>query len=436
MGFLLFLLVNATLFIRPGEIVPELTGLPIYNYMILTNLLVASPAIVNYFDRGSLRQKPATVCVLGVIAGIFISHITKFDLWNARMGAFDFAKVVAYYLLLVVTVNTPRRFVTFLVYIALLILVINGIAVLHYHGVIEVQSIKVLMQNEVDLESGEQYVIPRMQATGIFGDPNDLSMIIVAGIVICVAVFLNPSLGFVRFLFAAPIGFFVYALLLTQSRGGLLALLAACGGLFYARFGAFKAGILLALTAPAIFALASVRQGDIGGAVTGGTGAHRAELWSEGLQRIKAAPLFGIGYGKYGEEMGQVAHNSFVEALAELGLIGGVWFLGLFGCLGLSLYQMREHRAEISDQRLRHLFPYIVALLAAYSVSMMSLSRNYALPTYLIAGLAAVYVSQSRPLTSLPPQYLSNKLIVQIFAGSIGFLGFIYLYINLLIRMG
>ena len=45
---------------------------------------------------------------------------------------------------------------------------------------------------------------------------------------------------------------------------------------------------------------------------------------------LRQAPLFGIGVGKYEDEVGLVAHNSFVHAYTELGIFGGALFLGAF----------------------------------------------------------------------------------------------------------
>src|SRR5438445_4685585 len=105
MDFFLFLLVNAVLFIRPGELFPALGAIPIYNIIIVINLLVTGPAIINYLSANGFSRCPTTTCVLGVLTFIFLSHIARFDFWSARYGALDFLEVVMYFLLLVVTVN-------------------------------------------------------------------------------------------------------------------------------------------------------------------------------------------------------------------------------------------------------------------------------------------------------------------------------------------
>ena len=55
------------------------------------------------------------------------------------------------------------------------------------------------------------------------------------------------------------------------------------------------------------------------------------QLWYAGLVEMKRFPLFGIGAGMYPDFVdGRVAHNSFVHAFVELGIFGGVIFLGAF----------------------------------------------------------------------------------------------------------
>ena len=59
------------------------------------------------------------------------------------------------------------------------------------------------MENDFNEETGEAFKVARMVATGIFGDPNDLSMIIVASMMICGAGLFAPRLGAARFALVA-----------------------------------------------------------------------------------------------------------------------------------------------------------------------------------------------------------------------------------------
>ena len=434
MGFFLFLVLNAVLFLRPEELMPSIAGLQIYYWVICTNLLVCSPAILRQLAAKKLARNPVTVCVLGVLATVFTSHLARFDLWSARMGVFEFVKVVLYFLLLMSVVNTKKRLLLFLAAIVVFTLVINTLAVLQYHGKINIAALTVLMENDYDAATGELFQTPRMLATGIFNDPNDLSMIIVAGIVICAAGFFSPQLGSARFALAAPIGFLLYALTLTQSRGGLLAFLAACGTVFYLRYGWKKTLLAAAATLPVLLVVGG-RQADLGGAMSGGTGDTRTELWSESLQLFKQSPLFGIGYEGYSEIPMQVAHNSYVHTTTELGFFGGMFFLGVFAISAFTLWQLGKKRKQIVDPTLRRLFPFVCALLVAYGVSMFSLSRCYVVPTYLVAGLVASYIRLAAPLATFKLPSFNGKLLQRLATAEVAMIAATYLFIKIAVRL-
>ena len=87
--------------------------------------------------------------------------------------------------------------------------------------------------------------------------------------------------------------------------------------------------IALFMFLPIMFILFGGRQTNIN---MGGddTMQERVQLWSEGLDLFREAPVFGIGYREYAEQVGQVAHNSFVHCYAELGFFGGTIFLAAF----------------------------------------------------------------------------------------------------------
>src|SRR5205823_6438034 len=83
---------------------------------------------------------------------------------------------------LISVVRSTWRLRIFLYGIAIFTAVNATLAIMHYYGVIDIPSIRVTQERLIDPATGEPYLIPRLCATGIFGDPNDLSMITVARI--------------------------------------------------------------------------------------------------------------------------------------------------------------------------------------------------------------------------------------------------------------
>jgi hypothetical protein len=436
--FALFLLSNLTLFVRPGEIIPSLENVPIYNYLMLATLASVLPRVINRCRPEQLKREPITACVLALLPAIALSHLCHFDTWSARTGVIIFARSVIYYLVLVAVVRSTWRLRIFLYSVAVFAVINSTIAILHYYGIIEIASIRTTQEMMIDPETGEPYLIPRLCATGIFGDPNDLSMITVAGIMICILGAEDSKLGMFRIAWMIPLAIFFATLLLTKSRGGLLAFVAAGLLLSYLRFGIRKTALVGALLLPVLALSAGGRQADLGGGLKGGTGEARIELWSDGLTEMKNSPIFGIGFNSYADQVGQVAHNSFVHAFVELGLVGGAIFLGTFWFAAISFWKLRQRIKNegrfTTSVAFRRLHPYLATILCGFAVSMFSLSRAYVEPVYLGLGVANVYFLDANRRGLAATVQVTSRRLGQLAAGSIAFLVFIYLFIKFNIR--
>jgi len=436
--FILFLLVNLTLFVRVSELVPELEGLPIYNYLILATLLCALPKVAHHLRPERLVREPMTACVLALIPAVFLSHFSHFDLWGMRTSTVIIAKSVTYYLVLIAVINSTERLRIFLYAVALFAALNSAIGILHFFGIITVDSISVTMENLIDLETGDPYPVARLCATGLFGDPNDLSMITVAGIVICLSAMDDKRMGFFRIAWTIPLALFFATLVLTKSRGGMLAFAAAAMMLSYLRFGVWKTIVAALVLLPLLAFGVGGRQTDLSGGGEGGTGQARIELWFAGLVAMQSAPLFGIGFNSYGDQMGLVAHNSFVHAFVELGLFGGGLFLGAFWFAARCFWKVRQ-RIQ-SDSRFttsvafRRLHPFLVTMLCGYSVSMFSLSRAYVVPTYLMLGVANAYFVEAGRMGVPTAVKVNPRRIGELACVSIAFLLFVYLFIKVSLR--
>lgn len=432
MDFFLFLLLNFTLFVRPAEIFPDLEGLPIYNVLILATFAAVILRLPEHLNPDQLHREPITFCVLGLLFAVPWSHMAHFDLYSARVQGIEFSKTVMYYLVLITTLNTTKRLKIFLYSVALYTTTIAVLALLHYFEYVDLPSLSAVEEGGYD-EFGERFAILRLRATGLFNDPNDFSMIVVAGLMVSLYGLFDRKVGFRRFLWILPAAILLWALGLTKSRGGALALCAAVGLISYFRFGVWKTAVVLSICLPAATLLIGGRSTEF----EGGTGEERAELWAEGLQMWKTAPLFGIGQGMYAEEVGQVAHNSFVHAFTELGLFGGALFLGAFWFAGLSLWKIvRKEQACPSpnaDPMLRRLQLYMLVLVVGCAVSFMSISRCYVQPTYFILGMANCVCLESRR-QGLPTVELTPRRLAQLLPVSIGFIVAIHLFIKISIR--
>jgi O-antigen ligase len=223
----------------------------------------------------------------------------------------------------------------------------------------------------------------------------------------------------------------LYALKLTNSRGGFLAMVVAVVVLFYSRFRLKKTLILSALILPIFIALYAGRQTEI--SADADTAKSRIQLWSEALTDFRAAPVFGIGMGKFEEEAGLVAHNSYLHCYVELGFIGGTCFLGAFLYSFYGLHRL-GHRGAIADPELARIRPYLLGIVAAYATGYFSLSRPYVTPTYLVLGLVTAFlcIAPANRRWAAPP--ISRRLLAAAFAAGVVFIGVSYVFIRLFVR--
>jgi O-antigen ligase len=411
LGFCLFIALNATLLVRPEEIIPALLGLHLYQILIIATVIASLPALAETLRPAALKQRPISLLALGMLPAVLLSLLTHFRIGDAIDAGSEFGKVMVYYALFISLITSLGRLRWFLVWLALFIVVLAVVALLQYHDVVNIASLEVLEQAEPD-DEGEIHVIRRLVSTGIYNDPNDLCLVLVFGMAICLYWMSENRMGQVRFLWLAPLITFGYALTLTNSRGGFMGMLGGMVVLFQARFGWKKAVPLIAVALTLMLMLfAGGRQTDVNLSDTEDSAQARIQLWREGLELFKTAPVFGIGKGEYEEEVVQVAHNSFVHCFTELGMFGGTLFTGAFFLAGWSLHKAGVHGKGVLAPDLLRLRPYLLAAVLAYVVGMFSLSRAYIVPTYLMLGLADAYLALPGVAGRMRAPKMSLKLV-------------------------
>jgi hypothetical protein len=414
-AYLLFILANAALFVRPAELLPALGDLPIYLALIGSAILCNLQGLQTQVCKRTLLQQPVNLCVLGMCLAVPVSHLaSSMYLAGAYHGFVAMFKVVLYYLMLVSVINTPQRLRQFMQVTALCGTIVVGASILDFQsfkarwgGVGETELFQIMQedyfrdQDDKVLKHvvetygsdniGNTQMVFRMRGLGIFNDPNDVALLIAVSAVICVYFFADRELGAVRWAWVLPLFILGYGYIETQSRGGLMAM-GAAGMVWlamkYGRKTAMALGALGMLAAP----LALGRAANMN--VSDGSGQDRIQIWGEGLASLKSRHIFfGSGQGQYEEIAGHVAHNSYIHAFVELGYIGGTMFLGCFFLSAYAFYVLKRGRVRIEDAELRRMMPYIAAILAGWGVGIATLSRCYEASTYMVVGLSAAYIN-------------------------------------------
>lgn len=434
MAFYLFLLLNGVLFVRPGDLVPELEDFRIYELVILGCLATSAPRILKQLTIERLREQPILVAAIGLLAAVAFSHLSHGRMGDAADWGFRFFKILAYYCLFITVVDTPARLRTLLLWIGALVLGMTLLVLAQHAGYVDLPSLVPVEQNEVNAETGEVSRLVRLCGVGIFNDPNDLSVILVVGMMI--GLYGARDGGIRRVFWSASVAVMGYALTLTHSRGGFLALLAAVFSLSIGWFGFRKAALI---GIPLVVGLAVAfggRQTNFDLDNADDTSQHRIRLWRDGLVLMQQSPAFGIGAGRYEDEVGLVAHNSFVHSYVELGLFGGTLFVGAFLLPLVAVGRSRAARASAGDTTLESLKPVVLACLAGTVGGMLSLSRLYSLTPYMVLGMTTVYLGLVKKMGHTRTPNLTFRLVVLTSGISFFFLACTRLFVQLVASNG
>jgi hypothetical protein len=311
---------------------------------------------------------------------------------------------------------------------------VTALAVLEYHNVIDIPALSAIKEGLTDPVTGERSIILRLVGTGIFNDPNDLCLMLVLTLVASAYVMEDKRWGGWRMLWLGPLGLIGYAITLTQSRGGFLALMSAILAFICTRFG-WRKGLPVAILAlGAMFMFFPDRQTEL--SVGGGTGQDRVQIWSQGLSLFRHSPIWGVGQGKFSDEVGHAAHNSFLHGFAELGFVGGTIFLCAFAMAFKSVYRLGLRTPVPLQPELERLRPYLMAMIVGYAAGLMSLSRMYVVPTYLVLGLAVVFTEIARQAGVVVVAVPRTRTVVAMRMGAFGvmFLGGMYLFVRLFVH--
>lgn len=244
-------------------------------------------------------------------------------------------------------------------------------------------------------------------------DPNELAAVLVAGSALAVAVFAAGAKRPGIRLFALGTGLFALAsVLLTLSRGGLVALAASLlmAIVISGRWRAPVTVLVLALTVGAVtyFAdFASQADRDRVTNVSQGQGRikeGRTSLWQVAWRAVEDRTVEGVGAGnfpvssrKYLLEPGLVqrsdeilrnvvVHNAYLELFAELGIVGLSLYLSL---IGFSLYTMlRASRTfrQRGDPAMQAFTMAVIVALVGNLVADFFISGEYSKQLWLLLG--------------------------------------------------
>ena len=314
-AFTLTLFYLAMIFVRPQEFVPALDGVPLLPAMMTLALfawLIAKQKIID-----AQQFSAATLLFAYAILSVLLSG------WAGGMLPAA-AKLIPTYILFILVASTAvtgeRQRLLMWVFVAAAVM-------MSAHG-IQQKFTGAGWTGEVPLQG-------RMRYIGIFNDPNDVGLVLVSSFPMAFYLLFYYRNPLLRLLFVAAIATTLYGVVLTNSRGTTLGTAVLAGLYLWRNHGAIKALIFGSALVPVILLMSS-RIDTISASEESAHG--RIEAWYEGFQMLKSSPLFGVGFDRFTEHNVLTAHNSFVLALSELGIVGyTLWFSFLLSCTAMML---------------------------------------------------------------------------------------------------
>jgi O-antigen ligase len=429
-GFFLLILATGVLFIRPGDLFPVIGDAPIYEVLIILCLLASLPVVLEQISRIRLVARPPVLFVLLLLPAVILSHLSHGDLYDARIMAVVVLKLLIYFLLLVGLVDTPARLRKFLIVVVVFISATAALSLLNWHEILDIPSLAPVSQNEGADDDDQPDLLYRLLGPGIFNDPNDFSLILVVGMLISARFAVDKGPAPLRAASIGVIGLLGYALALTSSRGGLISCLAGTGVFVFCRFGWRRAVPVMAVAVGCFLVLFAGRQANFDLDNPEDTFQGRVDIWRDSLVLFHQSPLFGIGAENLADEEGLVAHNSFVHAYTELGVVGGTAFVGAVAAMLTGFYRVRRVGPDFSSADLLGWWPSLFAVGAAYFTGLFSLSRVYAIGTFVILGILAAYLILADRESPGVLRPVSPRLIRRTALVSIGMIAFLEILVR------
>jgi len=252
------------------------------------------------------------------------------------------------------------------------------------------------------------------RATGPMEDPNFFAQIIVVLIPISFERFLHEKTGILRLIALYSAGICIFTVILTYSRGGLLAMIVALAVLLfvyppkrkYVPVILFSTLLVMYMLPPnyldRLFALSSFFRP--------GNSSRVEELSLEGrlsenltaLEMFKSHPVFGIGlntysylFPVYSKNLGLAlvaterdAHNIYLEVIAEMGLVGFIIFSLVLVSAFRSIMVARKIFLILNDKNFAGMCIGYFAGMVGYFTAAAFIHNGYPRFFYLILGIA------------------------------------------------
>jgi hypothetical protein len=461
MGFFLSVVYLVTDYLTPAVLFGPLAQVHIEIVLAVLILVVSIPRMTRSF----VFRTPQALALAGLSVAVFLSVLIALRWAGGAVSAFlGLIPSIYAYFFVCLHCNSRKKLqvlVIMLLFVCLFVIVNGAMDLRHFTpggGASGAESSGSFSYSFWEFQ--HPYLFPmkddagvwfyRIRGLGEIHDPNDFGQILVCEIPL-LFIFWRRKKRIRNFVFViVPACVLLYGIYLTHSRGALVALVVVILVAARRRIGTIPAAVI----AVGLFAAAMALHFTGGRAISIDAGVDRTELWAEGLEMVKANPLFGVGFGRFGDHAINTAHNSVVVCAAELGLFGFYfWSLFLFATgrnafLIASPEKVAEAKStEIGDDQnlfkawkgpalekseTNHLGYCLFLSLAGFLAAGWFLSRAFVMTFFLLGGMVEVIYETARGKGMVAPRLPLSRNLSYSLLFSISLLVSVYLSLRVM----
>ncbi len=271
--------------------------------------------------------------------------------------------------------------------------------------------------NSIGLVEGTRVTIAR-NLDSVLGDPNDLSLVLLFPAAYALATICQKGLSKKERWFGALVFVvLIFAILATQSRGGLLGVVSIIGFFLYQRIRSKVAlGMIGAVALTILFAVAGIDDRQSGGAHEEGldeSAKGRLYAWEAAFGMAVDNPMLGVGisnfyynyffYSPHWDGLNHAVHSTWFGVLAETGFLGLGIFLSLIIITFRNAINTMNNLKYHDEPGIRLIATAVPAGIIGFMVSGTFLTQGFTWPLYIQIGLVVAlshFSNQQKPQES------------------------------------
>ena len=249
------------------------------------------------------------------------------------------------------------------------------------------------------------------RVSGTIGDPNELASVLVGGTILAAALAVTlKGAPVLRLLAGGASVLCAGGIFLSLSRGGLVALafsLLAAVVVAGRRWRLQAIGMAVVIAAGAFVYFGFYADQTAASRVTSfGSGTGRTDIWTVGWRMVEAHPVGGVGVGNYKTssihyllepgaiqrdefivDTPKVAHNTYLQVLAELGAVGAALFLAIVGFALLCILKAARIFERLGDETMELMSRALLVSLCGVLAADFFISEEFSKQLWLLLGL-------------------------------------------------